>query len=144
MFVDAFMGPTFRLGASGFFSIKVVCGLARVLPSKFFELRASSAFSSYQLDCLVASLLASITAARLAAYCVVPSMAVFVFWSAVEAFSALPLVLRRFTTRPSSPSASEPDEKSESDCGGGGATFRGAALAPRFLNLTTGASMMLL
>jgi hypothetical protein len=46
-----------------------------VLPSRFFELRASSAVSSYQFDCLVASLLDSITAERFAAYCVVPSTA---------------------------------------------------------------------
>ena len=69
-----------------------------MLPSRFLELRASSAFSSYQFDCLVASLLASITAERFAAYCVVPSTAVVAFWSAVEALSALPLVFRRLTT----------------------------------------------
>lgn len=64
------------------------------------------------------------------------------FWSAVDAFKAFPLVLRRLTTRPSS-SAPEPEEKSsESEGGGGGATLRGAAFAPRFLNLTTGTSDM--
>lgn len=113
-----------------------------MLPSRFLELRASRAFSSYQFDCFVASLLASMTAERFAAYCVVLATAACVFWSAVDALSALSLTFRRFTTRPCSPSPSEPEEKSESDCGGGGgATFRGAAFAARFLNLTTGASM---
>jgi len=68
-------------------------------------------------------------------------MAVFVCWPAVDTFNALPFVFRRFTTRPSSPSASEPEEGSESECGGGGAALRGATLAPRFLNLMAGASM---
>src|SRR4051794_5481938 len=128
MFVDAFMGPTWRFGASGFFSMNVV-GFVRVVPSRFLELRASSASFSYQLDCLVASLLASMTAERFAAYWVVPSTSDLICWSAVDALSALPLTFRRFTTRPSSPSASDPDEKSESEFDGGGATLRGAAFA---------------
>ena len=69
IFVGALMGPTLRDEALGFLVMKVFVyaadpwyvgsdglvaggGMARVLPRRAFELRASS---SYQLDCLAAS-----------------------------------------------------------------------------------------
>lgn len=68
--MGAFTGPTTRLGASGFLLMNVEAfarplyvpsgasddGVALVEPSKFLVERASVAFSSYQLLCLVASL----------------------------------------------------------------------------------------
>ena len=105
----------------------------------------SSPVGSYQFDCFVASLLTSSTAERLASYCVVPSTLVELgFWSAVDALRVFPVVFLRLTTLPSSSYASEPEDASESERGGGGATLRGAAFVARFLNLTTGASIVFL
>jgi hypothetical protein len=113
----------------------------RVLPRRFFELSPSSALSSNQLLCLVASLLASMVVERSASYFVVPSRVDFVRWSVVDAVSALPCVFLLFTTRPSSPSASEPDEEPES-VGGGGAALRATPFGARFLNVTIGPSIV--
>jgi len=80
MLVGAFTGPTTLVGAFGFFWMKVVAfarplyvpsaasGLALVVPRRFLLDRASVAFSSYQLLCLVASLELLMVALRSAAY----------------------------------------------------------------------------
>jgi len=82
MLVGAFTGPTTLLGASGFFWMKEVAfarplyipsaasGLTLVVPRRFLLDRASVAFSSYQLLCLVASLELLIVALRSAEYIV--------------------------------------------------------------------------
>lgn len=125
IFVAAFIGPTERCGASGFLVMKDVW-FARPLyvpsgappcvpefradePKSFLTDRASAAFSSYQLLCLVASLAEVMGMLRFAVYA-----------EAVSSFSDEPRLaaafddavttaffLRRFTRWPDSSSDDE-------------------------------------
>lgn len=153
--VGAFTGPTVRFGASGFFWMNDVAfasplyvpsapdGATRVVPSRFLLERASVAFSSYQLVCLVASLELLIVVLRSAAYFEAVSS---VFEEALfldDAVTTPVFLFLRFTLRPDSSSEDSYAEESLSEAGGGvAARFLklDLPLAERFLNIATGAA----
>src|ERR1051326_4946739 len=137
MFVGAFIGPTLRSGALGFFWMKDF-GCVLVVPSRLFAESESFESPSNKCDCFVASSLTSIVAVRSASNWAGPSYSFFDFCSAVDVLTGFPAVFLLFTLRPSPSSDSEPEDDSDED--GGATTFRILAFAARFLKIGTAES----
>lgn len=156
MLVGALMGPTVFRGASGFVCINDVW-FARPLyvpsggaslealeePRRFFAESASFAFSSYQLLCLVASLLSAM-GTLLSAVKAGASSSRLLGAAPLAAAVTTAVFLRRLTLCPASSSEEEKSlPLSLSFAAGGGVAGRlrrfALPFAPRFLKRATGA-----
>lgn len=114
----------------------------RVVPSRFFEERASVACSSYQLLDLVASLEDLMEELRSAVYLDAVRSVLDVVLSLDEAVTTPVFFLRLLTLRPDSSSEEVKSPESESEAGGGlAARFLKLDLPlPRFLKIATGST----